>query len=611
MKIAWKDITRKKNRSLLYILTLCLVDATGISLFLISSALKSQIMQVSGRFNGVILRIMIEYLNFLIIFTFLASIVVASVLASLLTISRMKDLAIFQSIGGTYKQIQRIPIAEIFIITLIACFLGLFLGVFGGYLLIIVLGLDNFTINIVTFGIFVLQFILLSVIGTYFTSGFFVNYLLRKKFSEILNSQYEVGSGSPKTAWGFSTKGRTAFKFGHLFQQRAPMISRIMIFGILILTLIGNFGILGGSIIQETTDSYIERGYGAEKNTTTIVVTPTSDSLATLQLLYDSSLNLDFSGSEDLAKHFFTNEFLSQIPQNTIYESRLLVLGTIHLIVNLGEINNTDINIGNNTFQTYFWGVDTSFGNVFNYYSVGKETDFPNNEELFIGDGYHLEMKEKRASKLFPKSIDNNSIEDLQRFDIAKMLIDPFAHGFCTYVNLNTLNSLTNSKLNNAMRNVIFFQNPDQGIFDLLTEFDLDYFSLYSYNKHYLSFSQQYWLLSNIALIPVIFAIGLSLVAFSNLYAIIIKKDLYIMRVLGGKDQVLKRILLWINFFVSFQGMIPGFVLGFSLAYSVLTPEPALPTLLSWLILIISSFFIGLMIERYLTRFSRHMIQNS
>ena len=611
MKIAWKDITRKKNRSFLYILTLCLVDATGISLFLISSALKSQIMQVSGRFNGVILRIMIDYLNFLIIFTLLASIVVASVLASLLTVSRMKDLAIFQSIGGTYKQIQRIPLAEIFIITLIACFLGLFLGVFGGYLLIIVLGLDNFMINIVTFGIFVLQFILLSVIGTYFTSGFFVNYLLRKKFSEILNSQYEVGPGSSKTAWGFSTKGRTAFKFGHLFQQRAPMISRIMIVGILILTLIGSFGILGGSIIQETTDSYIKRGYGAEKNTTTIVVTPTSDSLTTLQLSYDSSLNLDFSGSKDLVKHFFTNEFLSQIPQNTIYESRLLVLGTIHLIVNLGDLNKTGINVGNNTFQTYFWGVDTSFGNVFNYYSVGNEIDFPNNEELFIGDGYHLEMNEKRASKLFPKTIDNNSIEDLQRFDIAKMLIDPFAHGFCTYVNINTLTSLTNGKLNNAMRNVIFFQNPDQEIFDLLTEFDLDYFSLYPHNKYYLAFSQQYWLLSNIALIPVIFAIGLSLVAFSNLYAIIIKKDLYIMRVLGGKDQVLKRILLWINFFVSFQGMIPGFVLGFSLAYSVLTPEPALPTLLSWLILIISSFFIGLTIERYLTRFSRHMIQNS
>ena len=140
------------------------------------------------------------------------------------------------------------------------------------------------------------------------------------------------------------------------------MISRIMIFGILILTLIGSFGILGGSIIQETTDSYIERGYGAEKNTTTIVVTPTSDSLATLQLLYDSSSNLDFRGSEDLIKHFFSSEFLSQIPQNTTYETRLLVPGTIHLIVNLGEINNTDINIGNNTFKIYFWGVDTSFG---------------------------------------------------------------------------------------------------------------------------------------------------------------------------------------------------------------------------------------------------------
>ena len=609
MSLAWKDITRKKHRSFLYIFTLSLVDAAGVSLYLISSALKSQIIQISGRFNGIILRVMTEYLNFLIIFTFLASIIVASVLVSLLTASRMKDLAIFQSIGGTYKQIQRIPIAEIFLITLIACFLGLLEGIFGGYLLIIIIGLDNFTINIISFGFFTLQFILLSIIGTYFVSGFFVNYLLRKKFSEILNSQYEIGSGSSKTAWGFSTKGRTAFKFGHLFQQRSPMISRIMILGILTLTLIGSFGILGGSIVQGTTDSYIERGYGVERNMNTIVVTTTADSSSYLQFLYDSSKKIDFDPPKNLSTLFFSPEFLSQIPQDTIFESRLLSLGTIHMIANLGDINRSNINVGNNTFQTYFWGVDNSFGNIFNYYSVGKDVNFPNNEELFIADGYQLEIQEKRASKLFPKTINNNSV-DLQRFNIAKMLIDPFAHGFSTYLSVTALTSLT-SVLDNTMRNVIFFQNPDQEIFDLLSEYDFEYFSLQPYNEIYLAFSQKYWSFSNIALIPVIFAVGLSLVAFSNLYADLIKKDLYIMRVLGGKEQVLKRILIWINLLVSIQGMIPGITLGFSLAYSVLIPEPALPTLFSWLILIISFTLIVITIERYLTRFTNHMIYDN
>ncbi|MHA2031536.1 MAG: hypothetical protein ACW99Q_19330, partial [Candidatus Kariarchaeaceae archaeon] len=523
LSIAWKDITRKKQRSILYVFTLSLVNATGVSLYIISSALKSQIVQASGKFNGIILQVMIDYMNFLIIFSFLTSIVVASVLVSLLTVARMKDLAIFQSIGGTYKQIQRIPIAEIFIITLIACFLGIFEGIIGGYFLLLSLSLNHMVINIFSFGLFILQFILISVIGTYFVSGFFVNYLLRRKFNEIMNSQYEIISGTTKTAWGFSTKKRTGFKFGHLFQQRSPMISRIMILGILILTLISSFGILGGSIIQETTDSYIKRGYGAERNTTTIVVTPTQDCTNFLRSQYDANNELSFEIPMNFKKKFFSPGFFSQIPQGAIYESRLLSVGTIHLIVNRGDVNRTNINVGNNTFQTYLWGVDNTFENAVNYYSAGKEIKIPLNDDLFLGDSYHPEIREKRASKLFPKTINSESIE-LQRFNIVKMLIDPFAHGFCTYINIDSLTSLTNS-LNNSMRNVIFFSNPDQDIYDLLKTFNLDYFSLQPYSRIYLDFSQNFWSISNTVLIPVFASIGLSLVAFSNLYAIMIKKD--------------------------------------------------------------------------------------
>ena len=187
------------------------------------------------------------------------------------------------------------------------------------------------------------------------------------------------------------------------------------------------------------------------------------------------------------------------------------------------------------------------------------------------------------------------------------MLIDPFAHGFCTYININSLTSLTNS-LNNSMRNVIFFSNPNQDIYNLLRTFNLDYFSLQPYSRIYLDFSQNFWSISNTVLIPVFASIGLSLVAFSNLYAIMIKKDLYIMRVLGGRQRILKRILLWINLLISVQGVIPGTLLGFSLAISVLIPEPILPSISSWILLFISFLFIIIIIERYLTRFTHQVM---
>ncbi|MHA2154162.1 MAG: hypothetical protein ACXABU_02405 [Candidatus Hodarchaeales archaeon] len=601
LNIAWKDVIRKPERSFLYIFTHSLLVATGINIFLISSVLQLQVDQATQMFNGSIINIMDMYLLFLTGFSFLASIISASVLASLLAVSRMKDLAVFQSLGGTFKQIQRIPIAEIFIITSIGGIVGIIEGSVLGALLLSFLDFSILQIPIWEFILFSFLFLFFSAVGTYFAAGFVINVFIRRKFREILDSQYFLTPTHPKRIWGIPTKKRTAFRLGHLLQTRARLVSRIMILGILVLTLISSFGILGGSIIQSTTDTYVKGGYGGED---LVIITPSPSFSDIIKRCYDPHEKLTFNPSPNFANEFIPGSFLSNLPSDTIFESRLLVLGTIRLLEALREVNDV-ISAVNSTFNSYIWGVDSSFSSIFNYYSVGGSSDYPTEDFMFMADGYHQFVIHQGVMQVIPKTA-NGDVLELQRFKVSKVLMDPFAKGYCTYLHINSLSELSQN-ITNTQRNVVFIKNPNEDILNLINISGFDYFYLNSYGKIYQSFSAQFWLVSNIVLLPVVLSIGLSLVAFSSLYILILEKDLYIMRVLGCKAKVMKRVIIWINIFVSLPGIFSGLLLGFSSSYSLLIPQPVLPSFSSWFLLISSFLLITILVEQYIRRFVRSM----
>ncbi len=599
LSIAWKDITRKRERSLLYILTHSLLVATGVNIFLISSVLSLQVDQATQMFNGSIIHIMGLYLTFLILFSLLASIISASVLSSLLAVSRMKDLAIYQSLGGTFKQIQRIPITEIFIITTLGGILGIIEGCVFGILLQSILRFSVFHLSLLDLSLFSLIFLFLSAVGTYFAGGFIVNILIRKKFGEILDSQFYATPTNPKKVWGISTHKRTAFRLGHLLHSRARLVSRVMIVGIFVLTLISSFGILGGSIIQSTTDSFVDRGYGGKN---VLIITPSAAFSNVVKNCYDPHEQLAFEHSLFPEDEFIPRSFMNELPESTVYESRLLALGTIRLLEALREVNDV-IKSVNSTFNSYIWGVDSTFSNIFDYYSVGDSSSFPSNNNMFMGDGYHQFVIHEGVMKAIPKTVNQEAI-DLQRFEIRKVLMDPFAKGYCTYFHINALSSLS-GYINNTQRNIVFLKNPSADIITLVDFYDLDYFYLSTYKEIYQTFSNQFWFISNIIFLPVILSIGLSLVAFSALYIRLLEKDLYVIRVLGGRLRVLKRIIIWINVFVGIQGVFTGLLLGFSASYTLLIPQPTFPSIFSWIFLALSFILIILLVDRYITRFIR------
>ncbi|MHA1968805.1 MAG: hypothetical protein ACW964_13495 [Candidatus Hodarchaeales archaeon] len=133
----------------------------------LSSSLSAQLGRTEAFFNSILLQVFNGQLSFLFFFSIGAGICVASILSSLLTIARMNDLAVIQSLGGTFKRTQRLILSQIFLLTFFSGVIGWILGIIGLSIFNLLLGFQQnpFESLNVLFG---LLYIIGMIIGTYF-----------------------------------------------------------------------------------------------------------------------------------------------------------------------------------------------------------------------------------------------------------------------------------------------------------------------------------------------------------------------------------------------------------------------------------------------------------
>lgn len=602
LNLAIKDIWRQKQRSLLFIAIQAFITASGMIMYGLAVAIQAQMGESEAYFNNSIIQIFHGYLNFLVAFAVVTGILVAVILGSLLTIARMDDLAVLLALGGTFKQIQRIPLAQIFLITLIAGLVGWIGSIVGLSSFILLLRLETVGAEGVLNIPFSLAYIAGQIIGTYFAAGLIVNLLIRKKFREIIDGQYEVVMVDQNKIWGISMKGKVGFRLAYLFNKRSRILSWVMIGGTFMLIFLTTFGILGGNIINNTTNSYIERGYGNN----VYVVTPREIS-PLLHELYDPYSELQFNSSYLNSNYVIPNSFLNQLSGNCTYEARLLLTGKVKIITEIKtDINGTPLGAGNTTMRTYYWGVDESTFSLFDYY--GTYITVPRSNNVQIGDGMlQSYLNQERVESLIPKG---DNIQEVKRFEIEGVIMDPFARGHCIYMNSTELASLINLQ-DPTIKNVVFIINPNDEIFSLIEEFSLSYFSLDIYKENYFAMSNYFWIISTIAFIPVMISAGLSLVAYSGLIArVILSKDLEILRLLGGNPKTLMRVILWVNLLLVLYAAPLAIFFGFITSYSFLIAEPLLPSIQAWMILGIEFLVMVLIIYRYLHSFFKEFYRS-
>jgi len=520
-------------------------------------------------------------------------ILVATILSCLLTVARMDDLAVILALGGTFKRIQRVPLAQIFVITLISGVIGLIGGTLGLFSLTLFLQIG--TIELESFLPIGLVYVACQIIGTYFAAGFVVNLLIRKKMREIIEGQYDVVTFNQTKIWRIPTKGRIGFRLAYLFNKRSRVLSWVMIGGTFMLIFLTVFGILGGNIIINTTNSYIERGYGTNFY---VITRPELESL--LKDLYDPMKEIRFNSPLLTSGYNIPTSLFDQLPQNCIYEARLLISGSARMITDITEINESTgwpIGSGTTTFETYYWGINGSTFSLFDYYGIRFAP--PIGLDVYIGDGMIQSYpNDQKIGALIPKGDHINKVE---RFEIEGVIMDPFARGHCVYMDSEEL-----AKLNEIpdQINVVFIKNPTNEIFRLIETFELSFFSLDDLKANYFTRSGSFWFVSSIAFIPAMVSAGLSLVAYSGLIArVILIKDLRIIRLIGGNPKTLKRIILWINVLLVLYAAPLAILFGFISAHSFLIAEARLPTIQAWLLLGTEFLVMILIIYRYIHSF--------
>ncbi|MFW9903301.1 MAG: hypothetical protein ACFFFH_03135 [Candidatus Thorarchaeota archaeon] len=592
LNLALKDIWRQKPRSLLFITVQSCITASGIIMYGLAVIIQSQIGQNRAYFNNSIIQIFNGYLNFLFSFTMVTGILVATILSCLLTVARMDDLAVILALGGTFKRIQRIPLAQIFLITLIAGLVGLAGGLIGLYSFTFFLRFETIRLeSILPLG---LIYIVCQIIGTYFAAGLVVNLLIRKKMREIIDGQYEVVTVDQKKIWRIPTKGRIGFRLAYLFNKRSRILSWVMIGGTFMLIFLTAFGILGGNIIINTTNSYIERGYGADVY---VVTRPEIESL--VKDLYDPMKGIRFDFSLLTSRYVISTSFFEQLPLNCAYETRLLLPGIARMITDITDVNESGWphGAGNTTMETYFWGINESNFSLFDYYGItfGPPMDL----NVHIGDGMiQSYLNEEKVGALIPKG---DNIKVVERFEIEGVIMDPFARGRCVYMDseeLARVNNITDRK------NVVFIKNPNNEIFNLIEEFSLKCFSLDNCKTNYFDASNSFWFVSSIAFIPAMVSAGLSLVAYSGLIArVILIKDLRILRLIGGNPKTLKRVILWINILLVSYAAPLAVLFGFISAHSFLIAEARFPSIQAWMLLGFEFLVMIMIIYRYIQSF--------
>ncbi len=594
LNLAIKDIKRQKQRSLLFIVVQACITASGMIVYGLSLAIQAQIGQTKAYFNNSIIQIFNDHLTFLFNFALVAGIAVAVILSCLLTVARMNDLAILLALGGTFKQIQRVPLAQIFVITLIAGVIGWIGGIVG--LSIFLLLLQFTTVNALEvlnfpFGI---SYIAVQIIGTYVFAGFIVNMLLKKRFREIIDGQYDVVQVDSDKFWGIklSMKNRIGFRLAYLFSKRSRILNWVMITGTFMLIFLTTFGILGGNIIQETTNSYISRGYGSN----VYVVTPKEIS-PVLRELYDPEVELQFDASVINSENVVPTSFFDQLVGNYVFEPRLLLSGVAKMIVAKAYVPSEGWpeGGGNRTLETFYWGVESSFS-LFDYYGVGIAS--PTSDTVQIGDGM---IRSYFDEQILHSIIPAGDVEETKRYKVNGVIMDPFARGYSVFMDSQELAYLRNLPDPNA-KNVVFIADPDEQIFTLIQNFEqLDYFSLDIYKEKYMGVSNSFWIISTIAFIPAMVSAGLSLVAYSGLIArIILNKDLKILHALGGNQKTLMRVIVWVNLLLVVYAAPLAVFVGFASAYSFLITDPYFPSIQAWLVLGIEFLIMALIIYRYL-----------
>ncbi|TFG14721.1 MAG: ABC transporter permease [Promethearchaeota archaeon] len=480
--------------------------------------------------------------------------IVVVVISSTIILSKKRDIAIMRALGSLPRKLYSFYLTEIYVIFIIAFFIGVFIGIFSFSIFTSLLNLTNLTV------LFQWDFIYTPILFFSCMAGIFVvpGYILRRignqkivrSFSKDIPYDYSASKGIKFIPKWISSIGLN-FKISviNTIRKKGEFKRYLVVFSIISIILFT----LGLGTIVLYTSSY---NWVKKSQPENLIVIGHQDVIHNYSLMYEMFQNPDIlveNGSINfLQQHYLFNttalDNLTTISEIRSQEFRLINFFQAEEIpgVHLYE-DGRYLCIGQDR-EGVFPVIGVNHSDILQNFEI--EGEFITQQGV---SDYYAVIGDGLAYNFFDFPLDQAIFFDEMNdvFEISGVIIDSLYSGYASYINIDKFRekmNLTSNQVNLAFIELNSEAN-DNVREQLGTIIDNSLGQEFSYLQMDPIFTENLNFISNLSLIPSILIVIMSAVAIVSLYnyqkgGIMDKvKDFLIMRAIGSKAKSIRKIL--------------------------------------------------------------------
>ena len=529
--------------------------------------------------------------------------IVVVIISSTLVISKKRDIAIMRALGSLPRKLYSFYLTEIYVIFLIAFFVGISIGIASFLIFAYFLSFTNLTVLFQCDLIFTPILFVSCIVGIFLVPGYILrkigNQKIVKNFSKDIPYSYDASKNLkfiPK--WISSISLNFKISIINTIRKKGEFKRYIIVFSIISIILF-TLG-LGTIVLYNSSYNWVKKS-----QTENLIIIGHQDVVHNYSLMYEMFQNPDIiienSNINFLQQEYLFNastlENLTTLSGVRSNEFRLISffqaqeLPGIHIYE-----DGRYVYVGQNR-QGVYPVIGVNHSDMLQNFEIEGEfiiQEGASNYYAVIGDGLAYNFFE------FPldQSIFFNELDDT--FEISGVAIDSFYCGYATYIDIDKFQE--NMNLTSDQVNLAFIKLKSDANSTILGQIESIIFnslgSNFSYLQMDLIFTENLDFISNLSIFPSILIVIMSAVSIISLYnyqkgGIMEKvKDFLVMRAIGSKAKSIRKILYLEALYVIIPSLGLSLGVGMILNSIILFDRVFLPNIIIPILYIVFLLFI-------------------
>jgi len=591
------DLLRRKLQTSLIIISLTSCVASTLFLLLFSEKIGFGIsLMVESKLTAGFSTIFSRFIIFIGFLIFVVGAVIMSFMVFVMMSQKVRDIGLMRAAGCPNDLIFGYFMTELLVVTVVGCFLGVFLGILADFASTNLFSSFGFQImqKPINFWLVIIVFALFFALALIFGAKPILD-TTKVQPAKALSPTFYFGL-SKEPGFRVTSKSGLTTKIAlrSLFRHKSATIRIIICLAAVFL--LATVGIAGGIIADHTTKSWIEKAVGRD-----IVLIAHQDMCNQYKLLlskfYEAKEDMPFNYTD--GKYLIPEEILNQLSilGITKIDARLLLEMHVEEVqgIILGQETGATVTVGDNRQgESLIVGVEPE--------KVLSEC-FLDGEFLKENGAWEAVIGDSLAQEMFAVPLSQGIELRGEDFVIVGVCLDPINNGNVTYVPLKNLQNITGVlkpnivmvKTDPSANRTAVLNHIRTAVKDLNSEFDvLDLNEVLDEN---LSFLGYIW--STIMFLPLIslFAASLCLIAYVMLTITEQRQEFAVLRALGANPKTIVKIVSGQSLVVLFSSCAVGIAFGIIVTLLILVPEPLVTgftvvEIAGWLLTALAATFI-------------------